>query len=344
MTRIRLIERSGFSITTPLVLAVLTPALLVSGCGFASSANAGECGYAFVFDSPIAPSAYQQQTNAGIQKAARQLKIKIKTVESTDAASTAANLRAFARDRCYKVVATGGSLAVDGLKQVADQFPQQRFAIFDAQVAKPNVTSYEFASEQGSYVVGTMAAMMTKTKTVAATFGLDVPVLKRYRYGFEQGVHAVDPKIKVVVQFAGSFDDPAKSLTAAVTARSQGADIVFPQSGSDYSVLKQSCEKGYRIIGAYPPEAQKASSDCVLSLFGTNITDSVPLFFNGVVKGTTKLGTTRMLTLSDKAFTIAPLTSEQQPYSKRIPADVLKRAQQASDDIVSGKVKLAFKG
>lgn len=297
-----------------------------------------------MFDSPIAPSAYEQQIAAGVKQAAQRLKIKIKTVESTDAAAIAANLRAFAQDRCYQVIATASPAAVDGLKQVAGQFPQQRFALFDAKADVPNVTSYEFASEQGAYIVGVMAGMLTKSRTVAATFGLDVPVLKRYRFGFEQGVHAVEPDVKVLVQFAGSFEDPAKSLTAALTAHTQGADLIFPQSGSDYTVLEQACEKGYKLVGAFPPEAKKAKSDCVLSLFGINLTESMSLFFDGLVKGTAKSGDNRLLTLADNAFTIVPITKGEAPYDERIPEKVAKRAKKAHDDIVSGKIKIPFRG
>lgn len=327
--------------------AVVVCAVVLAAAGCSSNSSSGRllgagksCGAAFVFADPIAPSAYEQQINAGVEEAAKRLGITIKTVESQTIADIAINLRAYAQAGCYSLIATGGPTAPVGLAQVAKQFPNQRFAIVDSTVRAPNVTSYEFANEQGTYVIGALAAMMTKTNVIGATFGLDLPPLKRYRAGFVEGAKSINPHIRVLIEFAGSFDDPALSLAAAVNEHATGADLIFTQTGSDFTTQRESCSKGYRVVGGYPPEAARAKSLCVTSLFGDNLTQAAFLMFKGSLDHTVKPGTAHELTLADGAFTIVPINQQEAPYNTRVPPKIIARVKAIYHEIVTGKIKI----
>jgi basic membrane protein A and related proteins len=333
----------GSNIRVAVVVCVAGVAMV--GCSSngssGSTLDAGKgCGAAFVFADPIAPSAYEQQIDAGVQEAAKRLDITIKTVESQTIDDIAVNLRAYAQAGCYSLIATGGPTAPVGLAQVAKQFPKQQFAIVDSMVPAPNVTSYEFASEQGTYVIGALAAMMTKTNVIGETFGLNLPPLKRYSAGFLAGAKSVNPHIRVLTEFAGSFDDPALSLAAAVSEHAAGADLIFTQTGSDFTAQRESCAKGYRVVGGYPPEAAEAKSPCVTSLFGDNLTQATFLMFKGSLDHTVEPGTAHELTLADGAFTIAPINQQESPYDSIVPPNIISRVKAIYHEIATGEIKI----
>jgi basic membrane protein A len=88
-----------------------------------------------------------------------------------------------------------------------------------------------FKEEEGSFLAGALAAMTTKTKTVAFLGGIDIPLLRKFEAGFAAGAREIDPNVKVLVKYVGSFDDVASGKELAGVQFDQGADIIYVAAG-----------------------------------------------------------------------------------------------------------------
>ena len=150
----------------------------------------------------------------------------------------AAALRDYA-SQGFDLVIAHGSQYGSSLVEIAPDFPETSFAwgtTVDTFVDQgiTNVFAYEARSEQGGYVNGVLAAMLTKSKTIGVTGPVEVGDAKTYIDGFVQGVASVDPAITVSKTWTGSFSDVALMTEAAKTHIAAGADIL---TGSSQSVV-----------------------------------------------------------------------------------------------------------
>lgn len=177
---------------------------------------------------------FNQSTWEGLQQFAKDNGLKVgeevKYAQSTSDADYIPNLTQFAQggfDLTYGV----GFLLADAVKEVADQHPDQNFAIIDSVVEGKNIASISFKEHEGSFLVGVVAAMTTKTDKVGFVGGVDSDLIKKFEIGFKAGVQAVNPKIKVIAQYAGDFGKPEKGASIAASIYGQGADIIYHAAG-----------------------------------------------------------------------------------------------------------------
>ncbi len=180
----------------------------------------------------------------GLEKAKNELGAEINVVESKKMDDYEPNLRSLA-DQKYDITWAIGFLMTDALNNVAPQYPDLKFGIIDSVVEQPNVASATFKEEEGSYLLGIIAASMTKTGTVGFVGGMDVPIIEKFEAGYVAGVRTVNPNVKVLIGYTGKFDDPAKGKEVALAQFSQGADIVYHASGAcGIGVIEAAKEKG----------------------------------------------------------------------------------------------------
>ena len=124
----------------------------------------------------------------GAEKWAKETGGKFKEVEMQSEAQREQALRRLAESGANPVVMTGFAFG-DVLAKVAPDFPKTKFAIIDMVVDQPNVESVVFTEEQGSYLVGIMAAMASKSGTVGFIGGMDIPLIRKFECGYAQGVN-----------------------------------------------------------------------------------------------------------------------------------------------------------
>jgi basic membrane protein A and related proteins len=132
------------------------------------------------------------------------------------------------------IVAVGFSFATP-LEKVAQENPDTKFTIIDSVVEAPNVQSFVFKEHEGSFLVGMTAALASETGTVGFVGGMDIPLIRNFETGYEQGVHHVNPDAQVIVNYTGdtpaAWNDPAKGYELAVSQFDRGADIVYHAAG-----------------------------------------------------------------------------------------------------------------
>jgi basic membrane protein A len=142
----------------------------------------------------------------------------------------------------------------DAIAKVAGQFPQAHFVLVDAEAKLPNVRSLLFDEHQGSYLVGAIAGLTSKSDKVGFIGGMDVPLIRRFQLGFEAGVKKVNPKARVINNYVGVMSDawnnPAKAKELALSQYNQGVDVIFAAAGaSNYGLFDAAEEKKKLSIG-----------------------------------------------------------------------------------------------
>ena len=143
-------------------------------------------------------------------------------------------LRRFAESGMNPIVMAGFSFETP-LGDLAADYPDTKFVIIDAVVDAPNVQSVVFNEEQGSYLVGMLAAMASKTGTVSFVGGMDIPLIRKFACGYAEGAKAANPDIKVIANMTGTtpaaWNDPVKGTELTLAQKSQGSDVVFQAAG-----------------------------------------------------------------------------------------------------------------
>ncbi len=171
----------------------------------------------------------------GMQRAQKELGIESKFVEATDDNSFEPLLRAFAKKDFDIIIAVGFAQA-EALKKIAPQFPNKKFALVDSIVELPNVRSLMFEEQEGSYLVGALAAMKSKTGKIGFIGGMDIPLIQRFLLGYEAGAKSVNPKIAISTSFVGisgeAWNNPAKAKELALAQYQSGYDVIYTASGS----------------------------------------------------------------------------------------------------------------
>jgi basic membrane protein A len=137
---------------------------------------------------------------------------------------------------------------------VAADYPDTRFGIIDMVVEQPNVKSVVFTEHEGSFLVGMMAGMASKTATVGFIGGMDIPLIRRFGCGYAQGVVAANPDAKVLLNMTGTtpaaWNDPVKGSELAKSQKSQGADVIYAAAGgTGIGVLQAAADEGILSIG-----------------------------------------------------------------------------------------------
>jgi basic membrane protein A len=163
-------------------------------------------------------------------------------------------LRRFAEVGANPVITMGFAMA-DPLSAVAADYPDTKFVAVDVTwLDAPNVRQIGFAEHEGSYLVGMMAAMASKSGTVGFIGGMDIPLIRHFGCGYAQGAKAVNPDIKIVANMTGTtpaaWNDVVKGSELTKAQISQGADVIYAAAGgTGVGVLQTAADEGILSIG-----------------------------------------------------------------------------------------------
>jgi basic membrane protein A len=203
----------------------------LAGCADRTGAADGRLRLGMVTDvGGLGDRSFNDSAYAGLLRARDELGAHITVVQSRSAADYQPNLIVLS-NKGYDMIFAIGFLMAKDLTDVAGRFPERHYGVIDAVVDDPNVTSVTFQEEQGSFLAGAAAAMVSKTHQIAFLGGVDIPLLRKFEAGFTAGAREIDPAIRVEVKYVGSFDDVAAGKELAGVLFDQGADIIFAAAG-----------------------------------------------------------------------------------------------------------------
>jgi basic membrane protein A len=269
-------------LTTAKATAVVAVLLLMSACSSSGSdsesattndagkapASAASLRVGMSYDIGGRGDPFNDIAAKGLDDAKDKLGITFKELEATAGESDGqreARLRLLADGGYDPIIAVGFAYA-GPLKTVAAEYPDVHFAIVDdASVTAPNITNLVFAENEGSYLVGALAASASSTHHVGFVGGVDVPLIQKFQAGFDAGAKAVDPSVAIEHKYLtqppdfGGFNDVQKANVAAKGMYDAGADVVFHAAGaSGAGVFSSATREGRIAIGCNTDEYQSA--------------------------------------------------------------------------------------
>ncbi len=199
------------------------------------------------FDKSFNEAAYN-----GAEKFKKESGVAYVEFEVSNASQREQALRRFAEDGRSPIVMAGFSW-VNSLTKVAKEYPELKFAIIDDQVDLPNVRSLKFKEQEGSYIVGLLGAMASKTKKVGFIGGMDIPLIRKFGCGYVGGAKAsgaTDVIYNMTGDTPAAWNDPAKGGEIAKTQMDQGADVIYAAAGgTGVGVLQAAADAGKLGIG-----------------------------------------------------------------------------------------------
>lgn len=282
---------------------------------------------------------FNQSAWEGLKKVTAETSAETKYLESKGDADMEPNLNSFVKEG-YSLTWGIGFLFFDAMTKVAAENPDAKLAVIDSVVEAPNVASVTFAEHEGSYLVGVVAGLMTKTNKIGFVGGMDIPVIKRFEAGFKAGVAAVKPDAKVEVNYTGDFGKPDLGKLAAATMYDAGVDIIFHAAGgTGNGVFNEAIDRKKNgadiwVIGVDKDQSLEFGDEVTLTSMMKGVETAVHKVTKDLIAGNWAGGTVQELGLKDNAVGL-PETS-----SKNVPADILAKVEEYKQKIVSGEIKV----
>lgn len=282
-------------------------------------------------DKSFNSSAYQ-----GAMRAKEELNSYVKYVEATDDNAFEPLLRAFAQKKFDLVIAVGFSQA-DAVTKIAKQFPDQKFALVDAEAHPSNVRSLLFEEHEGSYLMGAIAAMTSKTGKIGFIGGMDIPLIRRFERGYESGAKAVNSKVQVITNYVGvtteSWNNPTKAKELALTQYLSGADVIFGAAGGSGAGLFDAAEEMKKFVIGVDSNQNGVKPGNVLTSMVKRVDQAVFLTCKDVVEGKFTGGVRRYGLANQGIDYVVDSNNE-----KILSIETRKKADELKSKIISGKI------
>ncbi|MDZ7919792.1 BMP family ABC transporter substrate-binding protein [Rhodoferax sp.] len=281
------------------------------------------------FDKSFNEAAY-----TGIEKWKKETGKKYLSFEITNESQREQAIRRMAERGASPIIGIGFGQA-SSIEKVAKEFPKLQFAIIDMVVDLPNVQSVVFKEQEGSFLVGAMAAMASKTGKVGFVGGMDIPLIRKFECGYKQGAMWANPKAEMIGNMTGTtgaaWNDPARGGELAKAQFSQGVDVVFAAAGgTGIGVYQAAKDSGKLAIGVDSNQNHIQPGTMLTSML-----KRVDVAVYNVAKGH-KAGIS-VLGLKEGGVDYAVDANN----AKLVTADMKKKVEAAKADIISGKIKVA---
>ena len=220
------------------------------------------------------------------------------------------------------------------LEKVAKDFPKLKFAIIDSVVTLPNVQSIVFKEHEGSFLVGMMAALASKSGKVGFVGGMDIPLIRKFQCGFEQGAKFANPKAQIVGNMTGTtpaaWNDPARGAELAKAQFAGGVDVIFAAAGGTGIGVYQAAKDAGKLAIGVDSNQNHLQPGTMLTSMVKRVDVAVYNAFKAVKPGVSALG------LAEGGVDYAM----DEHNAKLVSADMKKKVDSAKADIISGKIKV----
>ncbi|NKC11958.1 MAG: BMP family ABC transporter substrate-binding protein [Gammaproteobacteria bacterium] len=281
---------------------------------------------------------FNQAAFDGAERYAEESGEKYREFEPTNDAQREQAMRRLAKRGANPIVAIGFSQAT-AVEKVAKEFPDLKFTIVDMVVDLPNVQSVVFKEHEGSFLVGALAAMASKTGKVGFIGGMDIPLIRRFACGYMQGVRHVTAGAEVFSNMTGTtpaaWNDPGKGAELARSQFDRGADVVYAAAGgTGVGVYQAAADQGKLAIGV-DSNQNYLHPGTMLSSMVKRVDVAVYESFNGVKTGAWAPGV-RVLGLAEGGVGWA-----LDEHNAKLVSDEMKAELEAlSQDIIEGRVQV----
>jgi basic membrane protein A and related proteins len=278
----------------------------------------------------------------GLERARRELGIVADYIEPSEGADRESAIRSFAA-RGYDLVIGVGFIFGPDLERLSRQFPDVKLAGIDYAPSPefpgaPNLAALKFREHEGSFLVGAIAGLVTRTKIVGFVGGMKIPLIRKFEAGYEAGVRHVCPTCRVLSAYAGTepkaFADPALGQELGAAQYGQGADIIFTAAGkTGDGVFAAAKQRKARAIGVDSDQYDSAPC-CIVTSMVKGVDVAVFDVIEDVIENRFRGGIHELGLADDGVSFIA----NEHNVPRLLPPEVVQRVRALREDIVAGKI------
>jgi basic membrane protein A len=314
---------------TPVLAAAL--ALAIAGSAAAQTPPAVMFDIGGKFDRSFNQAAYD-----GAERFKKETGVAYNEFEITNTAEREQAIRNLARRGASVVIAVGFNNHA-AIETVAKEFPNVKFTIIDSEVNLPNVQSVTFREHEGSFLVGMAAALTSKTGKVGFVGGMDVPIIRKFYKGYEEGAKYAKPSVEVFMNMTGTtptaFRDPTRGAELARGQFDRGVDVVFAAAGATGTGVYQAAKDAGKFAIGVDSNQNHLHPGTMLTSMVKRVDVAVYEAMTKARAGTWKAGA-RALGLKEEGVGMAIDDNNKALLS----ADILKRIDEARQAIIDGKI------
>lgn len=334
-------------------LFLVAPAVVFAG-GAQESAGGDGLKVVLYVNGTLGDKSFFDSAARGVEMAAEEFGIRGKVIEGGyDPARWEPDIAQLCEGD-WDIIIAGTWQLQEFLEKYAPQYPEKKFFTYDTSVnydleGMDNVYSILYSQNEGSFLMGALAAIVTKSSMPAANAdltvgflgGMDIPVINDFKVGFEEGAKYVDPNVKVLITYAGAFSDPAKGKELTLAMFDQGADITFNVAGeTGLGGIDAAKERGRYTLGVdsdqyllfADTDAEKASY--IVTSMMKNVDLSIYRAIKMHLDGTLVYGAAEVLGLAKNGVGVA----ENENYTKLVSEDVRNQMKEIEEKIISGEI------
>ncbi len=347
---------------------VLTGVMLfgLTGCGgggnsdnaddaVEGTADSGKPSFVFVCTGQLGDKSFNDSANNGVTQIAEQLGCETRVIEiGRDQTKWEPTFQDLAEEGKYDVIITNGSSSSEVIEKVSEEFPEQKFVMFDSEIEDgkyPNVYAISYKQNEGSYLAGVLAALVTTSdmeyanedKKIGFVGGSEHPIITDFLVGYIEGAKSVEPDIKVYVSYIGSWDDTAKGKETAIAQYNQGVDIIFPAAEqAGLGCVEAATEMNKYIIGVDSDQAMlfkdtdEAKANVILTSVLKEVGNSLVRMAEMEIEGTVPYGVYESLGIKEGGAGIAI----NEYYEKNVPEEIRQKVSEAEQQVIEGNVQI----
>ena len=245
----------------------------------------------------------------------------------------------------YDIIISGNFEYEGAMLTVADDYPEVKFLNFDysdaALNSKPNVYALTYATHEGAYLAGVVAAVKSQSGVIGVVGGMELDGIKQFMVGYMQGALDTNPDIQILTGFVGNFADTGVAKELASNMIAQGADVVYHAAGGAGNGVFEAVSEneGVWAIGVDTDQYVSLSgkpelAETILTSDLKNCDQAVLAGVTAIMDGTAPFGTQVVLTLKDKGVGLA----ENEYYLANMTEDELAVVEAAKEKIISGEI------
>ena len=346
-------------------LALALASAMLVGCGASGNDSAQAEGaaetddskpsFVFVCTGQLGDKSFNDSANAGIEEIAASLGCETRVIEvGRDQTKWEPTFQDLAEEGKYDVIISNGSSSIETIQKVAEEFPEQKFVAFDCTIENdkyPNLYAISYKQNEGSYLAGVLAALVTKSDMENANAdnkigfigGSEHPIITDFLVGYIAGAKSVDPDIKVYVSYIGSWDDTAKGKETAIAQYNQGVDIIFPAAEqAGLGCVEAAVEMDKYIIGVDSDQSMlfagvdEDKANVILTSVLKNVGDSLVRMANMEIEGTVPWGSYEELGIAENGAGIA----DNEYFQKNVPDDIKSVIEEKKQEVIDGNVEI----
>lgn len=299
---------------------------------------------AVVAGGEVGDMGFIDSANEGLKKMESELGVKTVMIQTRSDTTVYLDSLISAAEQADVIFVIPGYFFDEQLKQVVPQYPDKLFVYVDGATDIAGMTSVSFKQNEGAFLAGALAALMTtettalqyadSAKTIAFMGGADMAVIHDYQVGFDQGAKYAVADINVIDKYAGNHFDAVLGKETALSLYEQGADIIFQAAGPTGVGVFEAAKDAKKYVIGVDSDQKSLAPEYTLASMRKNVGDVIYLFTKQYLNGEITLGNSYAYGLAENGVgidysTIAP---------DLVPQAIKDQIEQYKQDIISGKI------